>query len=77
MIDTQSAAIRKAMMLDAEWHHAETKYNAACEVPDPEQSQSRRRARVAWQKEHDAQPERQKRHNAQRRAARVAARMAT
>jgi hypothetical protein len=69
--------MRKAMMLDAEWHHAQTQYNAACEVPNESGSESRRQARVAWQKEHDAQPERQKRHNAQRRAQRAAARMST
>ena len=75
-MDDQSAAIRKAMMLDAEWQHADAKFFAACEdyssVPKlPRQNRATRR------KELDAQPERQKQRNARRRALRAAARMST
>jgi hypothetical protein len=76
MIDSQSAAIRKAMMLDAEWQHADAKFFAACEVPDTGPSQSRRQwQRAAYSKKYDANPEQRKRRNAQRRAQRVAARL--
>lgn len=52
MIDSQSAAIRKAMMLDAEWQHADAKFFAACEVPDTGPSQSRRQ----WQRRSHSRP---------------------
>jgi hypothetical protein len=73
MNDSQAEAMRKAMMLDAEWHRADSKFHAACEDKSGISETSRQR-HIAREKAYHADPERQKRRNAQRRAQRAAAR---
>ena len=74
MNDSQIEAMRKAMLLDAEWHRADSKFHAACEDKSG-LSETARERHAAREKAYQADPERQRRRNAQRRAQRAAARM--
>jgi hypothetical protein len=70
-MDDQSAALRKTMMLDAEWHRADAQFHAACEdrAGVPERARERR---ARWMKEYHSQPGRRDLRNRRRRASRAA-----
>ena len=68
----RDAALRTAMMFDAEWHRADAQFHAACEVRDPVPETARQR-RAQWMKDYHNRPERRTLRNAQRRSQRRAA----
>ena len=70
----QSAAMRKAMMLDAEWHRADAQFNAACEVHEAHETIQNNRAQ--WMKDYHARPGRREQRNERRQIQRRAARAA-